>query len=34
MIIEKIGKRNVIFKSKTPEWDLYLHLIIGGKFNI
>ncbi len=33
MIIERLGKRNVLFKYKTPEWDLYLHLIIGEKYN-
>jgi len=33
MKIEKIGKRNIVFKYELPEWDLNLHLILGQRYN-
>ena len=33
MKIEKLNDRHIIFKYSMTEWDLNIHLILGGKFN-
>jgi hypothetical protein len=30
---EKIKNKNIVFVHKTPEWDLNIHLIMGGRYN-
>lgn len=33
MKIEKIGKRNIVFKFPVEEWTLNIHLIMGTQYN-
>jgi len=33
MKIEKVGKRNIVFKYDLTEWNLNLHLILGERYN-